>query len=215
MSNLRFYKFRRTGWLVIICSCLLASSVALSRPGKRRDFAGAALMAARDTRMSTAGSGRVPRPHSFEPVALHKYYTSIMHAEYNAETKSLEVSARIFADDLEQALAKRNKKNIHLETGKNAGAQVLAYLQDTFQLKDAKGEIKKLSWVGMETKVDVVWVYFEIKLPEGLAGAQLRNRLLFELFPEQVNVVQYVDGKRKIELVFKQDSDFQAIAPNS
>ncbi|HVG38559.1 MAG TPA: DUF6702 family protein [Pyrinomonadaceae bacterium] len=145
--------------------------------------------------------------------AAHKFYTSIARAEYNAETKSLEVSARVFADDLELALTKKNNRDVRLDATKDIGALVLAYLQDSFELKEGDGgEAKQLTWVGMETNVDVVWLYFEIKLGAAPRDARMRNRLFFELFPEQVNVVQFVNGERKSELVFKQGSNFQVVA---
>jgi hypothetical protein len=64
----------------------------------------------------------------------------------------------------------------------------------------------------METKVDATWLYFEIKLPEGLAGAVLRNRIFFELFNEQVNIVNSVEGDTKIDLVFKRGDDFKSLS---
>lgn len=151
----------------------------------------------------------------YPSIFAHKFYTSIAHAEYNSETKSLEVSTRIFPDDLELALTKRSGKVVTLDGTKDVAALALGYLQETFELKDAAGHIQKLSWVGMDAKVDVVWVYFEIKLPAAPERMLLRDRLLCELFPEQVNVVQLINGERKNELIFKRDNDFQAVTFNN
>jgi hypothetical protein len=49
----------------------------------------------------------------------------------------------------------------------------------------------------MELQADMIWVYVEGKLPGGLGGAQLRNRLMQELFEDQVNIVNFkYDGKQ-------------------
>jgi hypothetical protein len=142
----------------------------------------------------------------------HKFYTSISHVEYNQETKSLEVAVRVFSDDLEVALTKRNNKAIYLDATKDVGAIITAYLQDVFEIKGRDGEHKKIRWVGMETKVDATWLYFEVKLPEGLAGAELRNRLFFELFTEQVNIINFVDGDKKLDFAFKRGDEFKSLS---
>lgn len=143
----------------------------------------------------------------------HKYYTSLAELNYNAETKSVEVSMRVFADDLELALTRRNKRAVYLDKTKDASALVLIYLKDVFELKNGKGEVKALRWIGMETKADVVWLYFEIPMPEGLEGTALRHRLLFDLFEDQVNLVNGKDGGRKLDLSFKRGDDFKPLTP--
>src|SRR4051812_38910007 len=144
--------------------------------------------------------------------SAHKFYTSFAHLEFNAETKSLEVTARIFADDLEVILTKKNGKAVYLDSTKDVDKLVLSYLQGSFQLKGADGHVRPVEWVGMETKVDTAWVYFEIKLPEGLAGAELRDSILFDLFEEQVNLASFKEADKKAELVFRRGDDFKAIS---
>lgn len=62
----------------------------------------------------------------------------------------------------------------------------------------------------METKGDVAWLYFETKMPEGLNGATLRNRVLLDFSDEQVNIVHLRHGNQKADLVFKTgDGDFK------
>lgn len=146
--------------------------------------------------------------------SAHKFYTSIARAEYNAETKSLEVSARIFADDLEAALTKRAKRPVSLDGTKEADALLLAYLRETFVVRDAGGGVRRVQLIGKELKVDVAWVYFEVSLPDGLKNLELRQQLLCEYFPEQINVVQLIAGAEKTELVFKSGDSFQKIALN-
>lgn len=142
----------------------------------------------------------------------HKFYTSLTDAEYNRETKSLEISMRVFADDLELALTRRAGKAVYLDSTANVSDLILAYLRDSFQVKTAKGDGAKLDWVGMETRVDVAWLFFEMKLPEGLAGAQLRNRLLFEMYEEQINIVNIKSDDKKFDFVFKRGDEFQMLA---
>lgn len=150
-------------------------------------------------------------PLALPHAAAHKFYTSISHAEYNPETKSLEIVARVFSDDLELALTKRNSKAIYLDSTKDVNAYIVAYLKETFEVKGMDEKRREIKWVGLETKVDTTWLYFEVSMPEGLKGAELRNRLFFELFNEQVNIVNVKDGDNKFDLVFKRGDEFKSL----
>jgi len=134
--------------------------------------------------------------------AAHKYYTSLAQVEYNVEEKTVEVTLRVFADDLELALTRRAGREVSLDRTKDADRLVLAYLRDTFEIKNREGEAKALKWVGMELRAGVAWLYVEAEMPEGLAGARLRDHILFELFAEQVNTVSVRYAGKRADLVF-------------
>lgn len=136
------------------------------------------------------------------PAAAHKFYTSLAQVEYNAETGTVEVSMRVFADDLELALTRRAGRPVKLDRTKDADQLALAYLRETFVLRNRDGETKALRFVGMEVKEQVAWLYFEAEMPEGLAGARLRDHVLFELFERQVNVVDFKWAGGRSDLVF-------------
>lgn len=143
--------------------------------------------------------------------AAHKYYTSLAQVEYNAEAKSVEVTLRVFADDLELALTRRAGRVVSLDRTKEADRLVMAYLRDTFELKNRDGETKALKWVGMELRAGTVWLYVEAEMPEGLAGARLRDHLLFELFDKQVNTVSVRYAGARADLVFARGDGERAV----
>jgi len=145
--------------------------------------------------------------------AAHKFHTSFAEAAYNARTRSLEVTLRTFPDDLENILGKRSGKRMSLDRKREVEPHIAAYLQETFQLKTAKGRTVKLSWVGMDAGVDSVWLYFEFKLPGNFAGVQLRNQFLFDLFDDQVNLINVKQETRKQSLSFKPGDNFQPLTP--
>jgi hypothetical protein len=148
------------------------------------------------------------------PVAsAHKFHTSFAEADYNARERSLEITLRTFPDDLELVLRKRSGKSVRLDRKQEAEPLLIAYLQETFELKNAKGETLKLSWVGMDAGVDSAWLYFEARMPEGFAGAQLRNQFLFDLYDDQINLVNVKQDDRKRALTFKNGDKFQLLAP--
>ncbi|HEX8456522.1 MAG TPA: DUF6702 family protein [Pyrinomonadaceae bacterium] len=146
--------------------------------------------------------------------AAHKFHTSFTEAEYNAGERSLQITLRTFPDDLENVLSRRAGKAVRLDQKRETEPLLVAYLQETFQLKNAKGETLKLSWVGMDAGVDSAWLYFEARMPEGTAGTTLRNQFMFDLYDDQINLVEVKQDKRKQAFIFKNgDSRFEPLAP--
>lgn len=143
--------------------------------------------------------------------AAHKYYTSLAQVEYNTEARTVEISLRVFADDLELALTRRAGRKVSLDRTRDAAGLALAYLRETFELKNRDGETKALKWVGMELRSDIAWLYVEAEMPEGLAGARLRDHVLFELFEKQVNTVSVRYPGAKADIVFARGDGEQAV----
>lgn len=142
---------------------------------------------------------------------LHKFHATIAQLEYNAKAQSVEAVIRFFTDDFETAISQHAKREIKFNTpqalkDKANNAAVYGYIRERFELKGKNGSAVKLTWVGMEMQAEMIWVYFEGKLPGGLSGAQLRNRVMNELFDDQVNIVNFkYDGKQTGTMFNAQD----------
>jgi len=54
----------------------------------------------------------------FSSFSAHKFYVSVTQVVYNEATKTIELSSRIFIDDLEKALQKRHQTKLYLDTPK-------------------------------------------------------------------------------------------------
>ena len=143
-----------------------------------------------------------PPARPLAPAAPHKFYTSLARVEYNEAGRSVEVTLRVFADDLELALGRRAGRAVKLDREGEAERLVPDYLRDTFVIRNRDGEVKTLKWVGLELRAGVAWIYVEAEMPEGLAGARLRDHLLFELFEGQVNTVSVRYPGGSVDLVF-------------
>lgn len=148
---------------------------------------------------------------SAQAVPPHTFHTSLMQLEYNAEEQTVEVALQVFVHDLENMLSQRSGKQVRLDKTPEAAALTLAYLNEAVRLKNREGQAKAFTWVGMEPSADAVWLYFETKMPEGLEGAQLRDRLFFEMLDDQVNLVHIKYAGKKADLVFKAGDEFKAI----
>lgn len=148
---------------------------------------------------------------AFAPEALaHKYHTSVTRLEYNAEERSAEITIQTFADDLEDILSKRAGKSVRLDASKDVERLAFDYLRSVIELRSRNGS-SELQWVGMEVKGGTVWLYVLAKMPEGLSKASVRNSLLFDLFEDQVNIVNVWYETKKTSLVFKRGDNMQEI----
>jgi hypothetical protein len=105
------------------------------------------------------------------------------------------VSIRLFLEDLLQALER--------QPGSRAGARAEAasYAASRFALY-TEGRALRLMPCGVRFGGDVVQVCFRARAPQGLTGLSVSNRLLVELFDDQINIVQVIAGGRRSSLVF-------------
>jgi hypothetical protein len=104
---------------------------------------------------------------------------------------------RIFPDDLDRALLERSGIHTQLATElehEKADSLLMHYLLEDFSL-EVNGQVLELNYLGKEPESDAIWCYLEsskISDPENL---RIRNEVLTEYFPDQVNIIQVYHGK--------------------
>ncbi|WP_299704310.1 DUF6702 family protein [uncultured Pontibacter sp.] len=137
----------------------------------------------------------------------HDYHASITDAKYNPRTQSLEVAVKVFMDDLENALSRRNKTKVTYSQSPQVQQWVQEYIGAGISFELEKGKTLRHTFVGSEQEADVVWVYFEVPLQtKELTHLYVRNVVLQELFNDQMNIVN-LDYKGKISSNLFQKSD--------
>jgi hypothetical protein len=128
---------------------------------------------------------------------MHEFYVSITEVRYNTNSERFEVSMRIFPDDLDRALLERTGIHTQLATElehEKADSFLMVYILEDFSL-EIDGEVLELNYLGKEPESDAIWCYLEstkITKPEVLT---IRNAILTEYFPDQVNIIQVYLGK--------------------
>lgn len=151
----------------------------------------------------------------FVPSAqAHKFHASFTEIERNPETKNLEVTIRVFPDDLENILGKREKKRIQIDAVEDAPRVVGDYVREHLVVRGPDGKNIQWKWVGMEVKVDAVWIYVESPSPPSLDKWQVRDSLFFDLFDDQINSVTVRDGTRRGSIQFRGKDAFKPIFPS-
>ena len=103
------------------------------------------------------------------------------------------LSIRLFADDLHTALARRG-------AGSPVDSAAFAYARETVTLADVNGRRLSLTWCGLRRTGDLVWLCLEAAVAT-LPGLDVRVALLWDVFADQVNLVQAETNGRRQTLV--------------
>ena len=143
-----------------------------------------------------------------------------MNLEFDQPKQMVEIVIRVFTDDLGNALSRRAKQAAPIDpatAGKDRQfiEQVMAYLRSGFELKNKAGRPVALSWNGIEGQpggqADMIWIFVKGRMPGGLEGAQMRNKIFCELFDDQVNIVNAKHQGKQIGLMFEPKDDFKIL----
>jgi hypothetical protein len=135
----------------------------------------------------------------------HAYHTSITKIDHNAKQKSLEISVRVFTDDLESVLSRdNNKQQFRIDNNDKNDAAVERYIRKVFKLTNAKGQAKMVDYIGKENEGEATWIYLEIAHNEALTNHKLYQNVLMDMFEDQVNIVNITFGGNRHSYVFNE-----------
>ena len=139
----------------------------------------------------------------------HPFYISVTEINHNANDKIIEISCKIFADDLETTLSKSSGNKVNLSDQNNkAGNEKLiaAYIMKHLQLKiDDKPVV--LQFVGSEKEEDVVWSYFQVNNIAAVKKMDIINDILYDSFDSETNLMHVMaNGNRQSKKVSKPES---------
>lgn len=138
---------------------------------------------------------------------LHKFYVSIYQIDFVPEKKRVEITARIFMDDLNLALAKEFKVKCNLGE-KSESKQDVDFLQKyiTKHLRVfIDGKEKTVLFLSKEIENNVVIVYLKITDVRKFTAFKIYNNALLDVYPEQQNIIQTDFYKDKKNYIFTGD----------
>ncbi len=131
---------------------------------------------------------------------IHPYHVGSVEINYNTKTKTFEISAKFFLDDLENSLNAKYNKTLHFgeEKSKAGLDQALEnYFAEYFKLK-SNNKFLKINYLGFEEDKESVNVYLESEAIEMPKKVETAVSLLYSFFDDQMNIVHIiVNGERK------------------
>lgn len=123
--------------------------------------------------------------------AFHKFYVSVTQIDENIKKGRIEITTRIFIDDLEKALDKKTNKKLFLATKKEipeAKELIVNYINKKMSVT-INGNAKKMVFLGSEYDNDVLICYLKVDNSEKITTFEFYNTLLTEVFSDQQNLV--------------------------
>jgi hypothetical protein len=128
------------------------------------------------------------------PVSSHPFYFSLSSIKIDASQKKIEISCKLFTDDLESALIKLNKYKGDLATSSKdneVNTVLYNYLSERFKIW-INGKQVLLKFVGFEVENEITWCYLEADVNlKPVNKMNLMNSLLYDFLPDQTNLVQF------------------------
>lgn len=138
----------------------------------------------------------------------HKYYLSVSNVKYSEKAKALQMTSRFFIDDLEDVLNERMDQKVVL--GNPKGLTDLKpilnrYISQRLQIT-ADGERLESVVIGAEYDADQIIVYIEMPALKEPKSVEMSFKALFELFPEQKNLVHFKIRDQRKSLLNSMDT---------
>jgi histone deacetylase complex regulatory component SIN3 len=131
---------------------------------------------------------------------FHPFYLSVTEINHNPDSKALEISCKMFADDFEAIIEKNYNTTLDITTDKDKvhfDKYVPDYITKHITI-DVNGKPVKLNYVGFEVDKESAYVYMEVPSVSQLKNIIINNTLLYDFTEGQINIVHViVNGKRK------------------
>ncbi len=134
---------------------------------------------------------------------VHRFYVAIYQIDFVPQKKRVEITTRIFMDDLNDAVSKAYKKSTNIGTEKETPEDITLmkkYLAQNFKLV-INGKPVTYNYLSREVESNVVICYFSIKEVAKVTTLEVQNSLLTEVHSEQQNIIQFNNNGKKQNLL--------------
>lgn len=125
-------------------------------------------------------------------LVTHPIHLSVSEINYSEKDKALQITSRIFLDDLEASIRnERNNQDLDvLEPGQGLTTEQLIseYVLKHLAIK-LDGKTQKLNFLGFERDDPAVICYIEIENIKKFKTIEVRNEVIMDLYEDQSNIV--------------------------
>jgi hypothetical protein len=130
---------------------------------------------------------------------IHPLHISVTEIKFDGKDKELEISSRIFIDDLEEGIQTELKKSSLdiLNPGKETTTDLLVsnYLTSKFTVK-VDSKLVKIKYLGHEIEGDAMIVYWYAPNIKKLREIEVFNSTITEVHDDQSNLVHITVGDK-------------------
>jgi hypothetical protein len=150
---------------------------------------------------------------SLSSFSVHKFYMAIYQINFAPEKKMLQITSRIFLDDLNKGLEKKYNKKAFLGSDKESAEDVnllKKYLAENFTIK-VNGQTKTMNFLSKEMDGDVLVCYLNVKEISKINAIEIHNSILIDCFPEQQNITHVTVLGDKKSILFTDNTIKQVL----
>jgi hypothetical protein len=140
--------------------------------------------------------------------SVHKFYVALYQVNYAPEKKMLQITSRIFVDDLNSAIGKKYSKKINLGSEKETAEDLVLlkkYFTEKFSIK-INGRLTAMHLLSKEMEGDVLICYLSIKDIPKISSLEVYNTIIIEDNSEQQNIMHFTVFGIKNTLLFTDSS---------
>ena len=138
------------------------------------------------------------------PLVAHPIHTSLAELMYDPSAKEIRISLRVYVDDLTRASARYSR-------AASADSAMIAYARAYFGVVDGNGKAVSLASCGEHLVGDLMWLCFHGPARTGPAGFSVAHKVLFDLYSDQINLVQASYNGKKVSLLFTKGDGFKKL----
>ena len=124
---------------------------------------------------------------------LHPFYVSVCEIYHNPKSNALEISMKVFIDDIEWAIQKSGIETFKISKDadkENTENEMEKYLYDKFTVEiDSKQ--KSMEVIGYELENDAIVFYIEIKNVKEINQFKIKNTIISEVRDGQINLTHF------------------------
>ena len=140
----------------------------------------------------------------FELAFVHPMYISISQINHNQQNESIELTMKIFVDDLMEAIEREKGVKLYLGEAKEhpkSDSIINTYIREHLDIH-VNESLVDMNFLGWELEQDALWCYLEgLEIPS-ISSMNIRNTILMDQFDTQTNIVHVdiVSAKRSVLL---------------
>ena len=140
--------------------------------------------------------------------SVHKFYVALYQINYVPQKKMLQITARIFVDDLNSAVGKKYTKKINIGSENETDEDLILlkkYLSEKFSVK-INGHSRLMNLLSKEMEGDVLICYLNIKEVSKVNSIEVYNAINIEGNSEQQNIMHFNVSGVKNTLLFTEST---------
>jgi hypothetical protein len=135
----------------------------------------------------------------------HPLHTTL--TEITRQGPTITITLRGFVDDLTRAAIGHPSRSIRAA---GVDSSIARYVARNLIVGETGGARVSLAWVAVRHQADVAWFTYTARLHEP-GEFRMGNSVLCELYDDQVNIVQMIQGAARKSLLFSPGDDLKPV----